>query len=318
VNDFIAHWGEHVRDRLDIYSLPHDFRLSVVVPVYNESATVQAMIARLLATGLPLEIVFVDDGSEDGSGENLRNLVNLLNENAGGFVGSNAKEGVPDPSAPPTPVLNQDSESDPLGAPSTASDVGPGDEKVGSTLQCGAPRSVSAVLLQHEKNRGKGAAIRTGVQAATGDVIVIQDADLEYEPKDLRALLRPIVDEECDVVYGTRYGSPDRHVSPWWHQTVNRLLTTLASMTIGPRLTDVETCYKMAPRATFQRAAEACHENRFGIEIEITARFARLRARFAEKPICYRHRWYSEGKKIGWKDGVSALRCIFWYGLLRR
>lgn len=271
--------GDHGCDALNVFALPADFCLTVVVPIYNEAGTVRGMVDRLLSTELPLEVIFVDDGSHDGSADQLTGVVASLNT-----VGSR-----------------------------------PADAQV----EAGSPdakrwRRLQASLIQHPENRGKGAAIRTGLAAATGDVVVIQDADLEYEPRDLRGLLRPIVDGEADVVYGTRYGSADRHVSPWWHQTVNRMLTTLASIAIGPRLTDVETCYKMAGRELFQSVAAECHENRFGIEIELTARFARRKARFAEKAIRYRHRWYSEGKKIGWKDGVSALRCILVYGFLRR
>ncbi|WP_168566824.1 glycosyltransferase family 2 protein [Crateriforma spongiae] len=259
-------FGDHFCDTLNYFSLPNGFTLSVVVPVYNEASTVRMVIDRLVATGLPLQIVLVDDGSSDDSAQQLHQIAASLSAE--------------------------------------------GDQ----SAACAA----RVVVLEHPVNRGKGAAIRTGVAATDGDVVVIQDADLEYDPQDFRRLLRPIVQDEVDVVYGTRYGSADRLVSPWWHQMVNRFLSNLSGMLIGPRLTDVETCYKMARGDVFRRTAAACGENRFGIEIELTARFSRARLRFAEKPIRYRHRWYGEGKKIGWRDGVSAIRCIIWYGLFTR
>ncbi|MEM8666095.1 MAG: glycosyltransferase family 2 protein [Planctomycetota bacterium] len=174
------------------------------------------------------------------------------------------------------------------------------------------------VALHHETNRGKGAAIRTGIEAATGDIVVIQDADQEYDPSDFRYLMQPLIAGEADVAYGTRYGHYDRQLSPWWHQTVNSFITLMASIAIGIRLSDVETCYKMAWREHFDAIKSDLRESRFGIEIELTARWARRGLRFTERPIRYRHRWYSEGKKIGWKDGVSALWCIVKYGLFRR
>ncbi|TWT95473.1 glycosyltransferase family 2 protein [Neorhodopirellula pilleata] len=240
--------------RLAIFDLPDGFRLTVIVPVYNECGTVADVLKRLRMTGLPLQIIVIDDGSHDGSSEILRSLAD-------------------------------------------ADDV---------------------TLLRHDHNRGKGAAIRTGIEAATGDVIVIQDADSEYDPADLRTLLQPLIEKSADVVYGTRYGHCDRQLSPWWHQAVNSLITILASVAIGPRLSDVETCYKMAGAEHFKAILPNLREDRFGIEIELTARWARLGLRFTERPIRYQHRWYDEGKKITWKDGVSALFCIAKYGLLRR
>lgn len=173
-------------------------------------------------------------------------------------------------------------------------------------------------VVRHQKNQGKGAAIRSGFQHATGDIVVIQDADQEYSPSDFRLLLQPLIAQEADICYGTRYGHHDRQLSPWWHQMVNGMITMLASIAIGVRFSDVETCYKMIPRKHLESIADGLKENRFGIEIELTAKLARKRLRFTERPIRYQHRWYDEGKKIGWRDGVSALWCIFKYGLLRR
>jgi glycosyltransferase involved in cell wall biosynthesis len=173
----------------------------------------------------------------------------------------------------------------------------------------------SITSIHQTRNEGKGAAIRRGFMAAEGSFVVIQDADLEYEPEDFRWLIQPLVAGEADVAYGTRYGHCDRQVSPWWHQTVNSGITGLANIVIGLRLSDIETCYKMVPRQVIQELCPRLRENRFGIEIELTARLAQRKLRFTERPIRYRHRWKDEGKKIGWKDGVSALRCIFRYGL---
>ncbi|QDV70919.1 Undecaprenyl-phosphate mannosyltransferase [Rosistilla carotiformis] len=246
--------GPAVCRRMGIFPLPEGFLLSVVVPVYNEATTVERAITRLRSTGLPLQIILVNDGSTDGSHEVLDAL----------------------------------------------------------------PASADLTVIHHPANAGKGAAVRTGFVAAQGDCVVVQDADLEYDPNDFRWLLQPLVADEADVVYGTRYGHCDRQVSPWWHQAVNGLITGLCNLAIGLRLSDVETCYKMVRRDIIQELVLDLKENRFGIEIELTAKLAQRKLRFTERPIRYQHRWYDEGKKIGWKDGVSALWCIVRYGLLGR
>ncbi len=246
--------GKPACRQLAIYTLPDDFLLSVIVPIYNENGTVSAVVERLHQTGLPMEIILVDDGSTDGTAEALDEFQSV--------------EGIQ--------------------------------------------------VCHHPSNRGKGAAIRTGIDMATGQVIVIQDADQEYDPNDFRALLQPLLDGDADVVYGTRYGHCDRQLSPWWHQMVNHGISLFASIGIGIRLSDVETCYKMSKREHFTAIADQLCESRFGIEIELTARWVRNGLTFTERPIRYHHRWYDEGKKIGWKDGISALRCIVKYGFLRR
>jgi glycosyltransferase involved in cell wall biosynthesis len=246
--------GPSICRQLAIFPLPDGFLLSVIVPVFNECKTICDVVQRLRRTGLPLQIILVDDGSNDGTDMAMQSFAN--------------------------------------------------DDDV--------------ILLNHPVNQGKGAAIRTGVEVATGTVIVIQDADREYDPSDFRLLLQPILAGDADVAYGTRYGHCDRSLSPWWHQSVNNALTLLASLAIGIRLSDVETCYKMARRESFQMILDDLQERRFGIEIELTARWARAGLEFTERPIRYHHRWYDEGKKIGWRDGISALRCIVKYGLLRR
>ncbi|MEM7093282.1 MAG: glycosyltransferase family 2 protein [Actinomycetota bacterium] len=241
--------GDEACRRLGIFALPDGFLLSVVVPVYNEAATIDDVVERLHATGLPLEIVIVDDGSTDGTSDRLASL--------------------------------------------------------------GEHEDVQVIAFG--SNRGKGAALRSGFTAASGEVVVVQDADREYSPEDFRYLLQPILAGEADVAYGTRYGHHDRRVSPFWHQTVNRCITLLASIAIGLRLSDVETCYKMMRRERLLEVLPDLRENRFGIEIEITARLAAAGASFTERPIRYEHRWYDQGKKIGWKDGVAALGCIVKY-----
>ncbi|MDP6554180.1 MAG: glycosyltransferase family 2 protein [Pirellulaceae bacterium] len=166
----------------------------------------------------------------------------------------------------------------------------------------------------HDKNQGKGAALITGFQQATGDVVVVQDADMEYDPQDLRFLLQPIVEDYADVVYGSRFSGADRQVSPLWHLAANQVITKLFSFRHGRKFTDVETCYKVFRRELIHELAPRLREKRFGIELEITARLLRNReTRFYERPISYVRRTYAEGKKIGWRDGLWALWCILRY-----
>jgi glycosyltransferase involved in cell wall biosynthesis len=241
--------SEDVCRRLGIFLVPAEFCLSVIIPVYNEVNTVVEVVQRVRATGLPLEIIIVDDGSVDGTRERLAQLT------------------------------QQD------------------DLKV----------------VFHEKNRGKGAALRTGFELATGAVVVVQDADLEYDPEDLRLLIQPIIEGQADVVYGTRFGHHDRPVSPLWHSWGNRLITRLTNLRTGLHLSDVETCYKVIHRDLIQSLVPGLRENRFGIEIEITLKLAKSGARFYERPIRYWRRGFSQGKKIGWRDAVRAVYCILRY-----
>ncbi len=247
--------GEAIAERIGVYALPESFRLSVVIPVYNERDTIDAVLDRLDETGLPLEIILVDDGSTDGTRARLESLA--------------------------------------------------------------VERHVR--VIYHERNRGKGAAIRSGFAAATGDVVVIQDADLEYDPVDFWWLLQPIVASRADVVYGSRYTQASHPVSPIWHRAANRLITLLTSIAVGWRFSDVETCYKMIRRETLEAILPDLRENRFGIEIELTFRLARRPGvRLFEVPIRYDRRTYAQGKKITWRDGVAALWCILKYSLTVR
>ena len=224
--------------------------LSVIVPAYNEVATVEFALRRIRQVPLRLEIIAVNDASTDGTREILDGL---------------AETGLVDR------------------------------------------------VIHHAQNRGKGAAIRTGIAVATGDAIVVQDADLEYDPADLPALLLPIRARQADAVYGSRFQGGPHRVLYFWHFVGNRVLTLLSNMFTNLNLTDLETCYKLV-RADLMKKLPLS-SNRFGFEVEITARLAQASARIWEIPISYSGRTYAEGKKITWRDGLAALFHILRYNL---
>ena len=169
--------------------------------------------------------------------------------------------------------------------------------------------------FRHEVNQGKGAALRTGIGKTTGEIVVIQDADLEYDPAEYPVLIQPILEGKADVVFGSRFAGGSHRVLYYWHSVGNKFLTMVSNMATNLNLTDMETCYKAFRQEVIRKIT--IEENRFGFEPEITAKVAALGVSVFEVPISYNGRTYVEGKKINWRDGVSAMRCIFKYNFLR-
>jgi glycosyltransferase involved in cell wall biosynthesis len=250
--------------------VPNRKRISIVIPVYNELATISEILLRVQAVDLDKEIVVIDDGSTDGTREFLTELAGCA------------------AAAQPQMTLSQS----------------------GATL-----RADNLLVLFQDRNRGKGAALRRGFQEAQGEIVIIQDADLEYDPADYHKLIAPIEAGRADVVYGSRFlGGPHR-VLFYWHDVGNRVLTSLSDMVTNLNLSDVWTCYKAFKREVLPELD--LREDRFGFEQEITIKIAQGGWRVYETPISYYGRTYAEGKKITWKDGVQALWCILRYSLRR-
>jgi glycosyltransferase involved in cell wall biosynthesis len=244
--------GDGACRQLGMAPVPPGFKLSVVIPVYNERKWLHEVIRRVRAVPVPKEIIIVDDCSTDGTRELLREM-----------------------------------EAD-----------------------------ADLRILYQPVNRGKGAALRTGMSHAAGDVVLIQDADLEYDPSEYPRLLQPILDGRADVVFGSRFIGEAHRVLYFWHSIANRVLTMLSNMFTNLNLTDMETCYKVFRREVVQ--SMTLKSDRFGIEPELTAKVARRRThcwRVFEVPISYSGRTYEEGKKIGLKDVFTALYCIVRYWL---
>ncbi len=259
-------WYKSLRDRLGdslckqvgVYAIPEDFRLSVVMPIYNERNTIRTVIDRVKAVPIRKELILVEDCSKDGTQDVLREIEVEARAN-------------PDPDNEITVVF-------------------------------------------HEVNQGKGAAVRHGFSKTKGDIVLIQDADLEYDPSEYPRLIKPIIDGRADVVYGSRFlGDQEHRVLYYWHYLGNTALTTLSNMFTNLNLTDMETCYKVFTRSAIDSIWPTLKQNRFGIEPELTAKIARRRLRIYEMSISYSGRTYEEGKKIGLKDAFKALWCIVRY-----
>ncbi|HEY7157853.1 MAG TPA: glycosyltransferase family 2 protein [Gemmataceae bacterium] len=245
--------GEPACRQLGVYPVPEGFKLSIVIPVYNEERWIREVVRRVQATPIPKEIVIVEDCSKDRTRDILKEL---------------------------------EAENDNLR------------------------------VFYQPHNQGKGAALRRGFQEASGDVVLVQDADLEYDPAEYPRLLQPILENRADVVYGSRFIGESHRVLYFWHSVGNKVLTLLSNIFTDLNLTDMETCYKVFRREVLQGIR--LRSNRFGFEPEITAKIARKRPgqtgwRVYEVPISYSGRTYEEGKKIGLKDAFNAFYCILRY-----
>jgi len=251
--------GEPLCRKLGVFRVPDHITLSVVIPVYNERATIHEILKRVRAVPVNKQIIVVDDCSQDGTREILRELQG---------------------------------------------------------------RDPEIVVVFHEINQGKGAALRTGFRHATGQIVIVQDADLEYDPEQFPQLIQPIVDDLADVVYGSRFIGETHRVLYFWHSLANKGLTLLSNTFTNLNLTDMEVCYKVFRREVIQGIS--LRSDRFGFEPEVTAKVARFKfpaengnpprpCRVYEIPVSYHGRTYREGKKIGLKDGFQALYCILRY-----
>lgn len=248
-----ALFGDAACRKMGVFRIPDGFKLSVVIPVYNEERWVREIVRRVREVEIPKDIILINDCSTDGTKKIL-------------------------------------------------------DEEISKFPDCR--------IIHHEKNQGKGAGLRTGFKHATGDIVVVQDADLEYNPAEYPQLIQPILEGKADVVYGSRFIGENHRVLYFWHSVGNHVLTLLSNFFTDLNLTDMETCYKVFRREVIQSIN--IKSDRFGFEPEVTAKIAKKRKpswRIFEVPISYSGRTYEEGKKIGMKDGFNALYCIVRYWL---
>lgn len=243
--------GEPACRQVGIYPIPAGFKLSVVIPVYNEERWLGELVRRVQAVPIPKELVLVNDCSTDGTPAILTQL-----------------------------------------------------EKTHDNLR----------VFHQPRNMGKGAALREGFKHCTGDLVIVQDADWEYDPAEYPKLIQPILDGRADVVIGSRFIGESHRVLYYWHSVANKMLTMLSNWFTNLNLTDMEVCYKVFRREVIEQLVPRLKEERFGIEPELAARLARMPGvRICERPIGYAARSYAEGKKIGWRDAISAIAAILYY-----
>ncbi len=260
--------------------------LSIVIPIFNEVASLRELLQQVanVEIGMKKELILVDDFSTDGTRAILKEIEAIQEDP------DEIHKYISLPQTPPNKDTVSNSEvSAPESPPENVSEI-------------------SAKVFYHDVNKGKGATLRTGFQHITGDITLIQDADLEYDPQDYPKLIQPILNGEADVVYGSRF-MEGRQTGLLRSYLANQFLTTLANVVNGTKLTDMETCYKVIRTSILKEIS--LHSDRFGFEPEITAKLAKRKCRIVEVPIAYRGRDYHEGKTISWKDGVAAIFHIF-------